>query len=57
MSYQCVLQVPDTSTHNFQITVEQAAINHVQALYIKPGHPIFNLVPPNLGNYIQHCYE
>jgi hypothetical protein len=41
----------------FQIAVEQNAIDHVRALYIKPDHPVFDLVPPNLGDHIQLCYE
>jgi hypothetical protein len=40
-----------------QITVEQDAIDHVQGVYINPSHPIFDLVPPNLNDYIQLCYE
>jgi hypothetical protein len=29
----------------------------VRNLYIKPDHPVFDLVPPALGQYIQHRYE
>jgi hypothetical protein len=29
----------------------------VRNLYIKPDHPVFDLVPPALGQYIQHHYE
>ncbi|KAG2114133.1 hypothetical protein DEU56DRAFT_749025 [Suillus clintonianus] len=47
----------DFGALDFKITVEQDAIDRVRALYIKPGHPVFDLVPPNLGDYIQLCYE
>ncbi|KAG1797415.1 uncharacterized protein HD556DRAFT_1431118 [Suillus plorans] len=47
----------DFGALDFKITVERAAIDHVRGVYINSSHPIFDLVPPNLGNYIQMCYE
>jgi hypothetical protein len=31
-------------------------VNHVRELYIKSAHPVFDIVPQTLGNFIQHCY-
>ncbi|KAG2368713.1 hypothetical protein BDR07DRAFT_1371997 [Suillus spraguei] len=42
---------------DFKIKVEKAAVNHVRATYIKPGHPVFDLVPSDLGDTLQICYE
>ncbi|KAG1838861.1 hypothetical protein DFJ58DRAFT_845903 [Suillus subalutaceus] len=32
-------------------------IDHVRGVYINPSHTVFDLVPANLNNYIQQCYE
>jgi hypothetical protein len=32
-------------------------VDHVRATYIKPGHPVFDLVPSDLGDTFQMCYE
>ena len=37
--------------------VDCAAINHVQELYINSAHPVFDLVPPRFGVYLENCYE
>ncbi|KAG2359833.1 hypothetical protein BDR07DRAFT_1291218 [Suillus spraguei] len=47
----------DFGALDFKITVEQDAIDHVWGVYINPSHPVFDLVPPNLNDYIQLCYE
>ncbi|KAG2110404.1 uncharacterized protein F5147DRAFT_797184 [Suillus discolor] len=47
----------DFGALDFKITVERAAIDHIRGVYINSSHPVFDLVPPNLGNYIQMCYE
>jgi hypothetical protein len=40
-----------------QIGLEQRAIDHVRGLYINQAHPVFDLVPPTLGDYFRSCYE
>ncbi|KAG1786291.1 hypothetical protein EV424DRAFT_1523978 [Suillus variegatus] len=47
----------DFGALDFKIKVENAAIEHVRATYIKPGHPVFDLVPSDLGDSLQICYE
>lgn len=37
--------------------VDCAAINHVQELYINSAHPVFDLVPPRFGVYLENCYK
>ena len=36
--------------------VAQESIEHVQQLYIKPEHPIFDLIPHSLNILIEDCY-
>jgi hypothetical protein len=32
-------------------------VDHVRKLYIDPSHPVFGVVPPTLGKFIQHYYD
>ncbi|KAG1786733.1 uncharacterized protein HD556DRAFT_1449391 [Suillus plorans] len=32
-------------------------IDHVHQVYVKPDHPVFDLVPQALNQFIQHCYD
>ncbi|KAG2126429.1 hypothetical protein BD769DRAFT_1388130 [Suillus cothurnatus] len=41
----------------FKVTVKQDAIDHVHNIYVKPNHPVFNLVPKPLSDLIQDCYD
>ncbi|KAG2743521.1 hypothetical protein P692DRAFT_20878373 [Suillus brevipes Sb2] len=47
----------DFGALDFKITAERDAIDHVRGIYINPNHPVFDLVPANLNNYIQQCYK
>ncbi|KAG1774631.1 hypothetical protein EV702DRAFT_1047582 [Suillus placidus] len=47
----------DFGALDFKIKVEKAAVDHVRAMYIKPGHPVFDLIPSDLGDTLQICYE
>ncbi|KAG2126745.1 hypothetical protein BD769DRAFT_1628415 [Suillus cothurnatus] len=47
----------DFGALDFKIKIEKAAVDHVRATYIKPGHPVFDLVPSDLGDTFQMCYE
>ncbi|KAG1893790.1 uncharacterized protein F5891DRAFT_1131149 [Suillus fuscotomentosus] len=47
----------DFGALDFKIKIEKAAVDHVRATYIKPGHPVFDLVPSDLGDTLQMCYE
>lgn len=39
-----------------QVVVDSAAIKHVRNIYIKTSHPVFDLVPPTFGGFLQECY-
>ncbi|KAG1864859.1 hypothetical protein F4604DRAFT_1586377, partial [Suillus subluteus] len=39
------------------VTIDQDAIDHVRGVYIKPDHPVFDLVPQALDQFIRHCYD
>ncbi|KAG1908077.1 uncharacterized protein F5891DRAFT_974653 [Suillus fuscotomentosus] len=47
----------DFGALDFKIKIEKATVDHVRATYIKPGHPVFDLVPSDLGDTLQMCYE
>ncbi|KAG1796638.1 uncharacterized protein HD556DRAFT_1431265 [Suillus plorans] len=47
----------DFGALDFKIKVEKATVDHVRAAYIKPGHPVFDLVPSDLGDTLQICYK
>ncbi|KIK14796.1 hypothetical protein PISMIDRAFT_59358, partial [Pisolithus microcarpus 441] len=47
----------DYEALDFKVKVDPAAVEHVQALYITPSHPVFDLVPPAFGVFIEECYE
>ncbi|KAG2739150.1 hypothetical protein P692DRAFT_201678111, partial [Suillus brevipes Sb2] len=47
----------DFGALDFKIKIEKAAVDHVRATYIKPGHPVFDLVPSDLGDTLQMCYK
>ncbi|KAG2029121.1 hypothetical protein BDR03DRAFT_1018871 [Suillus americanus] len=42
---------------DFKVTVKQDDIDYVRHLYVDPDHPVFDLVPRPLNNFIQGCYK
>ncbi|KAG2109269.1 uncharacterized protein F5147DRAFT_652369 [Suillus discolor] len=46
----------DRNKADFKVIIDRDGVNRVRELYIKPSHPVFNIVPPTLGNFIQDCY-
>ncbi|KAG2356262.1 hypothetical protein BDR07DRAFT_1380944 [Suillus spraguei] len=46
----------DFNALDFKVIIDRDGVNCVRELYIKPSHPVFNIVPPTLGNFIQDCY-
>ncbi|KAG1754162.1 hypothetical protein EDB19DRAFT_1902323 [Suillus lakei] len=42
---------------DFKVTVKQDDIDYVRRLYVDPDHPVFDLVPRPLNDFIQGCYE
>ncbi|KAG2142390.1 hypothetical protein DEU56DRAFT_754729 [Suillus clintonianus] len=47
----------DFGALDFKVTVKQDDIDYVRRLYVNPDHPVFDLVPRPLNNFIQGCYE
>ncbi|KAG1829470.1 hypothetical protein EV424DRAFT_1470731 [Suillus variegatus] len=47
----------DFGAMDFKVTVDQDGIDHVRHTYIKSDHPVFDLVPQPLDQYIQHHYD
>ncbi|KAG1738724.1 hypothetical protein EDB19DRAFT_1636175, partial [Suillus lakei] len=47
----------DFGAMGFKVTIDQDGIDHVRHTYIKPDHPVFDLVPQPLDHYIQHHYD
>ncbi|KAI6006422.1 hypothetical protein EDC04DRAFT_2871708 [Pisolithus marmoratus] len=46
----------DYSALDFKVAVDSTAIEHVCNIYIKMSHPVFDLVPPTFGRFLQECY-
>ncbi|KAG1818443.1 uncharacterized protein BJ212DRAFT_1479456 [Suillus subaureus] len=51
------LEANDFGALDFKIILEPGAIDHVHNTYIDPNHAVFELVPPEFGNFIQCCYD
>ncbi|KAG2033711.1 hypothetical protein BDR03DRAFT_871518, partial [Suillus americanus] len=47
----------DFGALDFKIILKPGAIDHVHNTYIDPNHAVFELVPPEFGNFIQCCYD
>ncbi|KAG2128767.1 uncharacterized protein EDB93DRAFT_1108909 [Suillus bovinus] len=47
----------DFGALDFKIKIECEALDHVQNIYIKPSHCMFDLVPEAFGRCIQCCYD
>ncbi|KAI6031220.1 hypothetical protein PISMIDRAFT_21160 [Pisolithus microcarpus 441] len=44
-------------TLDSKVKVDPVTIEHAWTLYITSSHPVFNLVPPAFGVFIEECYE
>ncbi|KAG2748533.1 hypothetical protein P692DRAFT_20874841 [Suillus brevipes Sb2] len=47
----------DFGALDFKIKLEREALGHVRSAYIKPSHPVFDLVPQAFGEYIAQLYD
>ncbi|KAG1835956.1 hypothetical protein DFJ58DRAFT_735324 [Suillus subalutaceus] len=47
----------DFGALDFKIKLEPEALDHVRSAYIKPSHPVFDLVPEAFGECISHFYD
>ncbi|KAG1875957.1 hypothetical protein C8R48DRAFT_591755 [Suillus tomentosus] len=47
----------DFGALDFKVMVTQDAIDHVRNIYVKPDHPVFDLVPQPLNDFIGRCYD
>ncbi|KIJ08080.1 hypothetical protein PAXINDRAFT_158232, partial [Paxillus involutus ATCC 200175] len=47
----------DYGALDFKVMVQPAAVDHVREIYIKHAHPVFELVPPALGGFLEECYD
>ncbi|KIK91546.1 hypothetical protein PAXRUDRAFT_149260 [Paxillus rubicundulus Ve08.2h10] len=46
----------DYGALNFKVMVSLEAMVQVRQVYINPAHPVFDLLPPALGTFIDECY-
>ncbi|KAG1758695.1 hypothetical protein EDD22DRAFT_956604 [Suillus occidentalis] len=42
---------------DFKVSIDREGIDCVRNVYINASNPVFDLVPPMLGNFIEHCYD
>ncbi|KAG1735512.1 hypothetical protein EDB19DRAFT_1638381, partial [Suillus lakei] len=47
----------DFNALDFKVTIDHDGVDRVRELYINSSHPMFDIVPPTLRNFIQHCYD
>ncbi|KIO02144.1 hypothetical protein M404DRAFT_148569 [Pisolithus tinctorius Marx 270] len=46
----------DYGALDFKVIVDRAAIEHVHKVYINSAHPMFDLVSPAFGAFLEKCY-
>ncbi|KAG2357937.1 hypothetical protein BDR07DRAFT_1490064 [Suillus spraguei] len=47
----------DFGALDFKVSIDREGIDYVRNVYIDASNPVFDLVPPMLGNFIEHCYD
>ncbi|KAG2150988.1 uncharacterized protein EDB93DRAFT_1249488 [Suillus bovinus] len=47
----------DFGALDFKVSIDHEGIDYVRNVYIDASNPVFDLVPPMLGNFIEHCYD
>ncbi|KAG2359356.1 hypothetical protein BDR07DRAFT_1292544 [Suillus spraguei] len=47
----------DFGALDFKVTVDHEGIDYIRNFYINTAHPVFDLVPPMLCDFIEHCYD
>ncbi|KAG6371947.1 hypothetical protein JVT61DRAFT_8961 [Boletus reticuloceps] len=47
----------DYGALDFKVAVEQTTVDTARSVYINADHPVFDLVPPSLGAFIENCYN
>ncbi|KAG1883977.1 hypothetical protein F4604DRAFT_1878813 [Suillus subluteus] len=47
----------DFGALDFKVSIDREGIDYVHNFYINASHPVFNLVPPMLGDFIEDCYD
>ncbi|KAG1867744.1 hypothetical protein F4604DRAFT_1584905 [Suillus subluteus] len=47
----------DFGALDFKVSIDREGIDYVHNFYINASHPVFNLVPPMLGDFIEGCYD
>ncbi|KAG1717935.1 hypothetical protein EDB19DRAFT_1899669 [Suillus lakei] len=47
----------DFGALDFKVSIDREGIDYVRNFYINVSNPVFDLVPPMLGDFIEHCYD
>ncbi|KAG2056653.1 hypothetical protein BDR06DRAFT_1005947 [Suillus hirtellus] len=47
----------DFGTLDFKVSIDREGIDYVRNFYIDVSNPVFDLVPPRLRDFIEHCYD
>ncbi|KAG0709187.1 hypothetical protein DFH29DRAFT_978772 [Suillus ampliporus] len=47
----------DFGALDFKVSIDHEGIDYVRDFYINASNPVFDLVPPMLGDFIEHCYD
>ncbi|KAG2369253.1 hypothetical protein BDR07DRAFT_1371564 [Suillus spraguei] len=47
----------DFSALDFKVSIDHEGIDYVCNFYIDASKPLFDIVPPMLGDFIEHCYN
>ncbi|KAG1726455.1 hypothetical protein EDB19DRAFT_2028380 [Suillus lakei] len=47
----------DFGALDFKVSIDREGIDYIHNIYIDASNPVFDLVPPMLGDFIEHCYD
>ncbi|KAG1896356.1 uncharacterized protein F5891DRAFT_1130312 [Suillus fuscotomentosus] len=47
----------DFGALDFKVSIDHEGIDYVRNFYINASNPVFDIVPPMLGDFIEHCYD
>ncbi|KAG1865231.1 hypothetical protein C8R48DRAFT_550718, partial [Suillus tomentosus] len=62
-SYALILYVLDRVNNSAKrrdrnkVSIDHKGIDYVRNIYIDASNPVFDLIPPMLGDFMEHCYD
>ncbi|KAG2029735.1 hypothetical protein BDR03DRAFT_1018013 [Suillus americanus] len=47
----------DFGALDFKVSIDREGIDYIQNFYVNASNPVFDIVPPMLSDFIEHCYD